>query len=60
MEFCAAMMNMENDDDSFSSIIFSDEATFHVNGFVNRHNVQYGEPNTHVKQQHERDSPKVH
>jgi hypothetical protein len=40
--------------------LFSDEATFEVNGKVNRHNVRvWGTENPHVTFEHERDSPKV-
>jgi hypothetical protein len=61
VEFCAAMLNMENDDeDSFSRIIFSDEATFHVSGCVNHHNVWiWGTEHPRETTEHERDSPKV-
>ena len=31
---------MENDDDLLSKIIFSDEATFHLSGKVNRYNMR--------------------
>ena len=41
-------------------IIFSDEATFHVSGKVNRHNVRiWGSENPHAILEVERDSPKV-
>jgi hypothetical protein len=40
--------------------LFSEEATFHINGRVNRHNVRvWGTENPHVTLEHERDSPKV-
>ena len=53
---------MENDDDNtISRIIFSDEATFYTNGHVNRHNVRiWGTDHPHETVQHEQDSPKVH
>ncbi|PSN56267.1 hypothetical protein C0J52_00359 [Blattella germanica] len=54
MEFCDALLDMENDDydgdNTISRIIFSDEATFFTNGHVNRHNVRIYEPNTDMKQ----------
>ena len=40
--------------------VFSDEATFPMNGKVNRHNVCiWGKENLHATIEHERDSPKV-
>ena len=40
--------------------MFSDEATFHTNGKVNRHNVCiWSEANPHATIEYERDSPKV-
>ena len=51
---------MEDDPHLLSKIIFSNEATFHVNGKVNRHNVRiWGSQNPHAVLQVERDSPKV-
>ena len=49
MEFCNQMMQMMEDNENFSSlVIFSDEATFHLNGKVNRHNVRiWGTENPH-------------
>ena len=42
IEFCEEMMNRANADENFiSSICFSDEATFFLNGEVNRHNMRY-------------------
>lgn len=42
------------------NVIFSDEATFHVSGKVNRYNVRaWGTENPHRVVQHIRDSPKV-
>lgn len=41
-EFCELMMERCNADENFASnIIFSDEATFMLNGTVNRHNCRY-------------------
>lgn len=61
VEFCNAMLrNMEEDDSFLSRVIFSDEATFHINGKVNRHNVRiWGLQNPHVTLEHERDTPKL-
>lgn len=51
---------MEEDDSFLSRVIFSDEATFHINGKVNRHNVRiWGLQNPHVTLEHERDTPKL-
>lgn len=42
MEFCEQMMEKCNMDDNFAvNIVFSDEATFMLNGTVNRHNCRY-------------------
>jgi hypothetical protein len=51
---------MEIDDNLLSKIIFSDEATFHLSGKVNRHNVRIWESeNPHVTLEVERDSAKI-
>ena len=43
-----------------SQMIFSDEATFHTSGNVNRHNtIFWGTENSHIVREHERASPKV-
>ena len=48
------------DPDFLSKIFFSDEATFHLSGKVNRHNVRiWGSQNPHATQEHVRDSPKL-
>ncbi|PNF39386.1 hypothetical protein B7P43_G13583 [Cryptotermes secundus] len=42
------------------NILFSDETTFYLSGFVNRHNVRiWGSQNPHVYREHIRDSPKL-
>lgn len=42
MEFCEIMMKKCDEDPNFlNSIVFSDEATFTLNGYVNRHNCRY-------------------
>jgi hypothetical protein len=60
-EFCCDILaRIENDNDLTARFIFSDEATFHINGKVNRHNVRvWRTENRHVTLQHERDSLKV-
>jgi hypothetical protein len=60
-QFCRAILAMvEKDNDLPATFIFSDEATSHINGKVNRHNVRvWGTENPHVTLEHERDSPKV-
>ena len=49
------------EDDGFDDrLVFNDEATFHVNGKVNKHNTRiWGTENSHVILEHQRDSPKV-
>jgi hypothetical protein len=58
-EFCREILaSIEND--LPARFIFSDEATFHINCKVNRHNVRvWGTESPHVTLEHERDSPKV-
>jgi transposase len=42
MEFCDVMMRRLDENEDFSKcIVFSDEATFMLNGVVNRHNCRY-------------------
>jgi len=53
------LQNLE-DDTFLPGLIFSDEATFHLSGRVNRHNVRlWGLQNPQEALEHERDSPKV-
>ncbi|PNF40249.1 hypothetical protein B7P43_G07078 [Cryptotermes secundus] len=60
MEFCDSMLEMMEDETFISRLIFSDEATFHLSGTVNRHNVRiWGTEHPHETVEHERDSPKV-
>jgi hypothetical protein len=48
------------DDKFLPSVIFSDEATFHLSGKVNKHNVHiWGLQNPHTALEHEWDSSKV-
>jgi hypothetical protein len=48
------------DDNYLQKILFSDEATFHTHGVVNRHNCRiWGSENPHALMEHVRDSPEV-
>ena len=60
-QFCEWIMEMVEEDESFlSSVIFSDEATFHLSGHVNHHNARiWGTEPPHETLEHIRDSPKV-
>ena len=50
----------EDDADFLKCIMFSDEASFHVSGIVNRHNVRiWGSEHPHEYREAERDSRKV-
>ena len=50
----------DKDNDYLKRVCFSDEATFHTLGVVNRHNVPiWGSENPHVVFQNEQSSPKV-
>ena len=59
--FAIEMLDRIDRDPQFlGNVLFSDEATFHVSGSVNRHNVRiWGTQNPHVYHEHVRDSPKV-
>ena len=51
---------IDADNDYLQYVAFSDEATFHVSGKVNRHNVRiWGSENPHAVIEHQRDSDKV-
>lgn len=42
MPFCEIMMDVTNNNPNFAKkLLFSDEATFYLNGFVNRHSCHY-------------------
>lgn len=59
-EFCIQFQQLIEDEDRCSKLIFSDEATFHLSGKVNRPNVRvWGTENPRLVLQHVRDSPKV-
>ena len=54
-------MQQKVEDDGFNDLlVFSDEATFHVNGKVNKHNTRiWGTENPHELLEHQRDSLNV-
>lgn len=54
------LRRIDDDDDYLKRVCFSDEATFHTSGHVNRHNVRiWGSTSPQDFIQKERDSPKV-
>ena len=59
-QFCVNMQEKLGEGEFNERLVFNDEATFHTNGKINRHNVCiWGEENSHVTIEHERVSPKV-
>ncbi|GBM27209.1 Canalicular multispecific organic anion transporter 2 [Araneus ventricosus] len=60
-DFCTRIQKaMKDDDDLVGTLIFRGEATFHLSGKVNRHNVRLWDTELpHVIVEQERDSPKV-
>ena len=59
-QFCVDMHEKLEEDELNERLVFNDEATFHTNGKVNKHNVRiWGKENPHTTIEHERDSPKV-
>ena len=59
-DFCIVMQEKLKDDGFDDRLVFSDEATFHVNGKVNKHNTRiWGTENPHEILEHQRNSPKV-
>ena len=59
-DFCTQMQVMLEEDGFDDRLMFSDEATFHVTGKVNKHNARiWGTEHPHAIQEHVRDSPKV-
>ncbi|KAJ4439785.1 hypothetical protein ANN_07913 [Periplaneta americana] len=57
---CQLQQQAADDDDLFSRLIFSDEATFHTSGKINKHNCRvWGTQKLHRIIEHECDSPKV-
>ncbi|PNF31329.1 hypothetical protein B7P43_G10895 [Cryptotermes secundus] len=60
VEFCDRMLKNKEDELFLPRVIFSDEATFHLSGKVNRHNVRmWGSQNPRITLEHVRKSPKV-
>ena len=60
LNFCIEMQERFAVDGFADSLIFSDEATFHLSGKVNRYNVRiWGTENSRVVIENARDSPKV-
>jgi hypothetical protein len=54
------LQRIDEDNDYFTCVSFSNEATFHTSGKVNRHNVRtLGLENPRVILENERDSPKA-
>lgn len=41
LDFCESMENSIRDPNFLKNVCFSDESTFHLNGYVNRHNCRY-------------------
>lgn len=41
LDFCEEMENLMRDPNFLKNICFTDESTFHLNGYVNRHNCRY-------------------
>jgi hypothetical protein len=52
------LVRIDDDEGFLQSVLFSDEATFHVSGLLNRYNVRiWGSENPHESREFERDSP---
>ena len=59
-QFCVDMQEKLEENEFNKCLVFSDKATFHMNGKVNRHNVHiWSKENPNVTIEHARDSPKV-
>ena len=59
-DFCTQMQVMLEEDRFDDRLVFSNEATFHVTGKVNKHNTRiWGTEHLHAIQEHVRDSPTV-
>jgi hypothetical protein len=57
-QFCVDFQQRLEEDGFAEKLVFSDEATFHVCGKVNRHNVRiWSTENPHATVEHVRDSP---
>jgi len=61
LDFCLQLQDLMSSDDHFlEKVQFSDEATFHISGAVNCHNVRiWGSENPHAYVGHKCCSPKV-
>jgi len=60
IELCNELQNYLEDEHFSNHLIFSDEATFHLSGKVNKHNVRiWASEAPHAFLQHQRDSPKL-
>ena len=59
-QYCVDMQEKFYVDEFMKRLVFNDEATFHANSKVYRHNVYIsGKENPHATVEHVRDSPKV-
>jgi hypothetical protein len=59
-KFCEKMQLKMEEDGFMERLIFSDEATFHISGKVNRSNIRiWGTEHPHAMIEHQRDSEKV-
>jgi hypothetical protein len=60
-DLCEQMLNyIDEDEDFLRKFVFSDEATFHVNGLVNRRNIQtWGSELPRIVVEHQYNSPKL-
>ena len=60
-EFVVNMLHRISEDEAFlKRVCFSDEATFHVSGKLNKQNVRiWGSENPHATRELQRDTPKV-
>jgi hypothetical protein len=61
LDFCLQLPDcMSSVDHLLEKVQFSEEATFHVSGAVNRRNARiWGSENPHAFEEHQRDSPTV-
>lgn len=60
VEMCRTLIPMLQDPNTQENIFFSDEATFHLSGFVNKHNIRYWcENNPHATFETVTNSPKL-
>jgi len=63
LHFCVDFQQRLEEDGFAEKLVFSDEATFHMCGKVNRHNVRvriWGTKNPHATMEYVRDSPEVY